>query len=538
MTFIPSVQSKIDSNNSTTKTNETTYNGSSSSTIGYNQISIFITSTKNSAAGGLIIEFSNDNSNWVTYFKDTYFTNTSFLKTYNILNTYYKITYNSTESSTFTITTRLNSSSSAQTFYSAESSYQNINNSLQDAFGKLRVSNPFTILDVTIPSSSTGTYDFLSNNMIINTKFSGGATGTFGQSKCIISCNNGVTGTFINQSRKYCNYQPGKSLLFLGSGIIGATGTSTNYSSRIGYFDNNNGLFFEKNQNGMYVVLRNNGLDKPNYTISQNNWNIDSLDGTGSSGFNLNFEKNQLFVIDFEWLSVGRIRFGFYIFGKIYYCHQFINLNTLDGPYMLTPNLPVRYELNNNDVGGSAYLTQICSSVISEGGFNPIGRPFNIANLTPISLSNTNETAILALRANINGSTGTTNQYNHQNIVPSVITVFSPDNTAFFYRLRLYLSPNTISAITWNNVGKNSVSQYAFGGSNISNINGDNIIVDSGTILGKNQAVIQPLENIFSKLIQITSNIDNDKSDVLLITAEIASGNANIYASINWNEAD
>jgi hypothetical protein len=532
MTFIPSVQSKIDSNNSTTNTTGTTYAGSSSSTIGYNQISIFITSTENSNAGGLEIEFSNDNSTWTTYFKDTYFTDTSFLKTYNILNTYYRIKY-STTSSTFTITTRLNSSSSAQTFYSAESSYQDINNSLQDAFGKWRVSNPFTLLDVKFPSSSTGTHDFLSNSMIINSKISGGATGTFGQSKCEISCSNGVTGTFINQSRKYCIYQPGKSLLFLGSGIIGATSTSTDYSSRIGYFDNNNGLFFEKNQNGMNVVLRNNGSDS---AISQSNWNIDSLDGNGSSGFNLNFAKNQLFVIDFEWLSVGRIRFGFYIFGKIFYCHQFINLNTLDGPYMLTPNLPIRYELNNGHTG-TASLTQICSSVISEGGYNPIGRPFSISNTTAISLTNTNETPILALRGNINESTGTSNQFNHQNIIPSIISVFGASNPDFFFRVRLFLAPNTITATTWNDVGANSVSQYALGASNISNFSESNIIVNSGHVQGNSQVVVQSLDNIFSNLIQITSNIDNS-SDVLLITAQIASGTANIYATINWNEAD
>ena len=532
MTFIPSVQSKIDLNNSSTNTTGTTYTGSGSSTIGYNQISIFITSTQNSNAGGLEIQFSNDNSTWTTYFKDTYFTNTSFLKTYNILNTYYRINY-TTDSSTFTITTRLNSSSSSQTFYSTESSYQDINNSLNDAFGKLRVSNPFTILDVKFPSSSTGTYDFLSNSMIINSKTSGGATGTFGQSKCEISCNNGVTGTFINQSRKYCIYQPGKSLLFLGSGIIGATGTSTNYSSRIGYFDNNNGLFFEKNENGMYVVLRNLGDDV--FIISQTNWNIDSLNGNGSSGFNLNFTKNQLFVIDFEWLSVGRVRFGFYIFGKIYYCHQFINLNTLSGPYMLTPNLPIRYELNNNDVSGSAYLTQICSSVISEGGYNPIGRPFSISTDSPITISDT-ETPILALRGNMSAASGTSNKYNHQNIIPSIISVFGPSKPDFFFRVRLFLAPNTINGASWVNVGNNSIAQYS-DGSGIS-FTDYNIIVNSGYINGNSQVVLQTLENIFSNLIQITTNIENNISDVLLITTQSLSGSTDIYATINWNESD
>ena len=73
------------------------------------------------------------------------------------------------------------------------------------------------------------------------------------------------------------------------------------------------------------------------------------MDGTGTSGYNIDFTKSQLYVIDFEWLSVGRIRFGFYIFGKIYYCHQISNFNELDEPYMKTANLPIRYEINLAD---------------------------------------------------------------------------------------------------------------------------------------------------------------------------------------------
>ena len=106
MTFIPNVLSKNDNNNSTSVTS-TDYKGDGTNTTGYNQISIYITSTKNSDAGGLEIQFSDDNSSWSTYFKDTYFTNTTFQKNYNILNTYYRINYTTT-SATFTIKSRLN----------------------------------------------------------------------------------------------------------------------------------------------------------------------------------------------------------------------------------------------------------------------------------------------------------------------------------------------------------------------------------------------------------------------------------------------
>lgn len=519
MTFTPNVLSKNDNNNSTSTTS-TTFEGSGTNTTGYNQISIYITSTENSNAGGLEIKFSDNNSDWTTYFKDTYFTNTTFQKNYTILNTYYKIIY-STPTATFTINSRLSTEINKN---NNQNPYESPSNSFYDAFGKLRVTNPYTLLDIKFPSETTANPEFLNNNMLISSTSSGAGTATYGSSKSVLSSTG--TGSYINQSRKYCIYQPGKSLLFLGSGIIGASAMSSDYYAQLGYYDTNNGLFFKKTQTGLYVVLRNNTFDTE---ILQTNWNIDSLDGTGTSGYNLDFTKNQLFVIDFEWLSVGRIRFGFYIFGQIYYCHQISNLNELTDPYMLSPNLPIRYELNVTS--GPASLTQICSSVISEGGYNPIGRPFSISNGTT-SISASGETAILALR----GNSSSNNQYYHQNIIPSFISIFATSNPDFIFRVRLYLAPNSPTIATWNSVNPNSVTEYALGGANITGIINTNIIVDSGYVQGKGSVVFQSLDGIFSNLIQITSNIDN-VSDVFVLTAEPLSSSSNIYATINWNEA-
>jgi hypothetical protein len=94
-----------------------------------------------------------------------------------------------------------------------------------DAFGKVRVSNPYTTLDLKFPGQATGTTNFLSNNMIETNTSTGSFTGSFENSKCIMS-GTGL-GKYVNQSRKISVYQPGKSTLFLGSGIIynGPTGS-------------------------------------------------------------------------------------------------------------------------------------------------------------------------------------------------------------------------------------------------------------------------------------------------------------------------
>jgi hypothetical protein len=549
MTFIPSVLTNSDLNNTTTNTTGTSYIGTGTITTGYNTVYMTLTSTLDSAAGGLEIQFSANNSTWITYYTDTYFTGTLFSKSYTILGKYWRVTY-ATSSATFTINSRL-STNVDPTAQGIDSFYINVSDPYHDAFGKLRTTTPYTLIDNKFPFADTGTAtpEFLSNtredcNLKVE-PIGSTVTAVFGSSQCVITITTAaaVPASYTSQSRKYATYQPGKSLLFLSSGIIkDTTTTSTNYTARIGYFDDNNGLFFEQNYSAtpgenIGVVLRNNIVDT---RITQNNWNIDKFNGTGISGVNLNFQKNQLFVIDFEWLSAGRIRFGFYLFGRIFYCHQITNLNSLTGPYMDTPNLPVRYQLTVNDSNKTAKLTQICSSVMSEGGYNPVGKPFSISNgIAPISVTQT-ETALLAIRGNSAAASSTNNRYYHQNIVPTLLNVFSTANNDIFYEIRLYLAPNTPTVTTWTAVDVNSVVQYALGAA-ITAItpvsNGVSIVVDTGYAAGRGGPVISVLESIYSNTLQITSDVSN-VSDVILITAKkVATGSGiPVYASISWQE--
>jgi hypothetical protein len=401
-----------------------------------------------------------------------------------------------------------------------------------DAFGKLRVSNPETLLDIRFPGQNTGTTPFLLNNDQIYISTSGVYNVTAYNSKCILS----VTGnsTCISQSRKYCTYQPGKSLLFLASGVIHSGGVNPNepgYISRIGYFDDRNGLYFEYDSTTptMSICLKNSVLT----SISQSNWNIDKMDGSGPSKLNLNFLKTQLYVIDMEWLGVGRVRYGFYAFGKIHYCHQILNINTLIEPYTSGINLPIRYQIfgyGNNPTPAS--ITQICSTVISEGGYNPVGRPFSISSGSSFVATTNTETAIIALR-------GGGSNYYHQTILPTSFLLFSVDsNIIILYRLWLFRDsiPFTVS---WSTVNSTSVTQYSIGAGIIGFSSSGGILCDSGYFSGKNSFTVNTLGDIFSTIFQITSNSQNF-SDVIVLTAQIVSGNnsTNTYTSVNWQEID
>lgn len=525
--------SKTDINNSIDSYISKKYNGSSTSTIGYDYITISIYSNESSITNSLNIYFSDDNITFIKFYSDNYIGGQKFIKSYKILKTFYKITFENNTSSliNLNITTQLNTNYCDMSLSNKTNifNFDNYEESKIDAYNKLRVTNPFTLIEIKFPYDNNGTSDYLKNNLLITTKESGTGTITKTYEKSMgifnIQGDNSTT-SFISQSRKYCNYQPGKSLLFLASGIINNTvNTSTDYQTYIGYFDDNNGLFFMNDSGIISVNLRDSGDYNNTTTIIQSNWNIDTCDENSPNNIIVDFTKSQLFVIDIEWLSVGRIRFGLYIYGKIYYIHQITNYNILDSPYMLTANLPIRYQIDVND-SGIAQLTQICSTVISEGGYNPVGKSFTINNgISSISVTNT-EKNLLAITGNDN--------YYHQNIIPLFMNFVCDTNNTVLYKIKLII--DSIDNSSWTDINTdNSVIKYSLD-TDIDITSGTYIIIDSGYITDKNYVTINDLSNTFNKFNQITSNIDNT-SDILLITAQkINSGTISSYISLTWDE--
>jgi hypothetical protein len=285
--------------------------------------------------------------------------------------------------------------------------------------------------------------------------------------------------------------------------------------------------------------------------ITQNNWNIDQMDGTGPSGLNLQFNKTQLFTIDLEWLGVGRLRFGFFAYGKIQYCHQITNINALTAPYIMNINLPIRYELLNPSTvtATPAYMMQICSTVISEGGYTPVGIPFSIAlGSTSITLSTSAETPVLVLRASQNATSGQNNN-NHVNIVPTGVNIATITGGAMILlRVRFYKAENigsvgTIS--TWNEVGPDetnatpnySAAQYAIGTDITGFSSANSFLVNSNYCYTQTSSSINDLSNIFNdQVLHVTCNVSGS-SDYLVVTATaLAGNNPKVYASLNWVE--
>lgn len=541
MTFTPQVLTQTDNNNSFTITSSSQV-GTPTITTGFNTIILTIKGDVDSSPGGIEIQFSDDGTtNWITPYTDTYFNPNIFTKNYLIIKKYYRISYSSSISNT-TITSRLSTDldSSITQNTSITVFDNNVENTL-DAFGKLRVSSPNTLLDIRFPGQSTGDPLFLKNNLQICSASSGSYTGSYLGSRLVIDASG--AGYYISQSRNYSSYQPGKSLLFMASGVLYPGDDA--YTTRIGYFDNvlplsntlvvKNGLYFEQAGGNYSVNINNNGISLEN--ISQTNWNIDKMDGTGPSGLNLIFSQTQLFVIDMEWLGVGRIRFGFYAYGRIQYCHQVTNINSLIQPYTTSINLPICYSIHNPNPSSisAGNFTQICSTVISEGGYTPVGRPFTISTgTTAIQINGNTEEPLIFLR-------GGGSNYYHQNIIPSLLSMICiSNNDLVLYKLVLFLAGTyTGTNPTWINVDpSNSVTQYAINPTGYNSTNG--IILDEGYFYGKGTNNFSSLAQVFStQVLQLTSDI-NLFSDYLVLTATFVNANpsstTNVYGTLSWQE--
>ena len=262
-----------------------------------------------------------------------------------------------------------------------------------DAFGRLRVSEPQTVFNNTFVSD-LNPLEF-SNSLVGN----GAITHVPAQASARLSTGGTASGDkAVLQTKRYVRYQPGKSQQVFLTSNLGAP--KANVRQRVGLFDDNNGLFFEQTEAGASVNIRTSTSGSPVITsIPQSDWNIDTLDGMGPSGINLDLSQAQIFVIDFQWLGVGRIRFGFDINGLLYYCHEVLNANQSVIVYMATPHLPVRAEIENTAIAASlTTMDQFCMSVCSEGGVDEgVPKPFAAGRgITPLGV--TTRRPVLSLR--------------------------------------------------------------------------------------------------------------------------------------------
>jgi hypothetical protein len=238
-----------------------------------------------------------------------------------------------------------------------------------DAFGRWRSSDPYTVFD------SKQIFD---NGPLYwdDQEVSGSATSStysqpFARSRMLVAAS--TAGKRVRQTKMRFNYQPGKSQLILLTSRLSAIPTGVTAS--VGLFDDDNGVFFSVIDGVMNAVIRSSTSGSAVDTaVPQTSWNKDTMDGNGPSGVTIDPTKGQIMFIDMEWLGLGRCRMGFVIGGLFIVAHEFLHANSVTGVYMSTPNLPLRYSIENDGTAAETTLDHICSTVISEGGIDPNGQ--------------------------------------------------------------------------------------------------------------------------------------------------------------------
>ena len=404
-----------------------------------------------------------------------------------------------------------------------------------DAFGRLRVSQIYTL----------GDYSHVyGEEAELLTKTSGVGAGTTplpDQAAIQLTIGTGATDYVIHQSRMYHHYMPGKSQLSFGSFAFGAPRANT--YKRMGLFDDNNGILFQQSGDGTYQLVFRSFVTGSAVDVAtqRSNWNVDPLDGTGFSGVNLDFTKSQLFYVDYQWLGVGRVRVGFVHDGAVIVAHEYYHSNNLSTVYWSNPSLPVRCELRNYGVAvGTASMTQMCATVMSEGGYVESGVDFS-ADSGKILLVKGDPGAykcVMAVRLK--------NSYlSRPNRSIVRLTGFDMFSDSASCQWELWRLPNnaSISGGSWTDAGTSSVVEYnTTTGTGFSTTGGER--VDSGWVSANNPSGKQAsgqsgsANPTASKRGYISQNIDSNDSNIFaLIMRDLSTtADTNVYSSIQWRE--
>jgi hypothetical protein len=388
-----------------------------------------------------------------------------------------------------------------------------------DAFYRLRVSNPETIFD------SKQLYD--KQPLIWDEVLTGGATSNYNtnQASTTLRVRGNVAESATRQTFRWFNYQPGKSTLVNLTGVLGFPEAA--YTSRVGQFNDDNGFYFDMRSDGPGVVIRSKTTGSVvDNRVSQANWNIDKMDGSGKSGITLDFTKTQIFFFDYEWLGVGSVKFGFFVNGIPYYVHQFNHANFLDVVYTSTPNLPLRYEISSDGTGaGAKDLVHICSTVIVEGGRNSTGilRGLNRADNTLTTNNNADIYPLIGIRLK------STNLGAFVNPIDFTILCNSTSEYAWY----LIVEPTEVgAALTWNTLAGSSV-EYCYP-TNATTVTGGIII---GTGLASDTTQVKAgVEKVVGNELNIGSFINGTPQRLFICVQRITGTTETFFSSLTFSE--
>jgi hypothetical protein len=382
-----------------------------------------------------------------------------------------------------------------------------------DAFGRLRVSEPFTLFD--------SSFRFADNGLWV-TSTSGTTDVSFGSGSMLLTVD-GTSGSKVyRETTKVFAYQPGKSLLVIST--MAFASPKVNLRQRIGYFGSTNGLYLEHDGTTLYLVQKSETLGTT-LRVAQSDWNGSTFLTTPRV---LDVSKTNIFWMDVEWLGVGDVRTGFIVDGAFVLAHTFHHDNVNIVPYITTASLPLRVELENlGTTGSSSTFTHICNTVISEGGYALYGTQNSVG--TPVTTGRTSSGVsgtfipIVAIQLKTSKLDAI--------VIPTSLSMLGlGNNVTWKYELR---ANATVTGGSFTEVSSDSAVEYNTTGTGVS---GGRILA-SGYIRSDTQSstVFTILkEGLFRNQLERNSFTNTPYTLALCLAASTTSQTC--FASIDWEE--
>jgi hypothetical protein len=391
-----------------------------------------------------------------------------------------------------------------------------------DAFGRLRVSNPLTLFD--------SSHRYRDNNLWTNLIVGTGSTVGFVTTQGLIHIGIGTTAgcSVIRETTKVFSYQPGKSLEVMNTFVMNPQ--KTNLCQRVGYFGADNGIYFEVDGNTVNFVERSivSGMMSES-KVPQSQWLYDKMDGTGPSGITLDTTQAQIFWMDIEWLGVGTVRVGFVIDGQFIHCHSFHHANKIQSTYITTGSLPLRYEIANTGITtSSSILKQVCSTVISEGGYELRGLQQAIGTdiTSPVTLTTAGTIyTVISLRLKT-----TPDRTDAIAILTALSLLGATNNANYNWQVR---ASGTSNGGTWVSAGTDSAVEYKIDGGTYTG--GRTLASGFFNASQQSSMPVDILKEALFKFQLERDGLTKTPYELSLVCAGSVA-NANVFASMDWEE--
>lgn len=389
-----------------------------------------------------------------------------------------------------------------------------------DLYGRLRVSN---LTAIVYSNFSYNDEPYLIDNIVAGAGARSGPTAN----EALISMTTGTASGDKSDrfTRRYYRYQAARTHFLSQSMLVGTT--HANCRKRWGLFNVDNGIFWEVTGTTVKCVVRSRTSGTiVDTAVNQSSWNLDKLDGTGTSGLTLDLTKFNVFIVDYTWHGSGVVKFGILNGAGITYVHQFTYSNNLTSTFTGSMWLPVRWTIDNTGVtSGTQTMRQGSFNYsVEQIEANENGWEFSADNGTTVkNATNAAYLPILAIRPKALFNTFT----NRAVVIPIDFNI-SPQNLATY---RIIINPTLVGA-SWVSADTGSCTEYDV--SAISYTGGR--ILRSGYAADSRSNSVTESGTNFSENLALVLSEAASTGDILLIAVRGLNITTATTASISWKE--